>query len=221
MSRDGGRVKFIFVVGRRIEDLSSGFLSLFKTIRSRRISLLSPEDTEALVRLSEQNDSLKWSKDAVSKVKEVSGGHPFLTQQLCQVIWDNMYDEEPEESPTVNVKDVEQAVAEALKTAENSLAWLYDGLGHAERVVEAALAQAGPKAITQEELEQILQESGVRILIGELQDAPRVLADWDLIQPEEGGYRFRVEMLRRWIAQKKPLVDLLKRIYQIRQPHRD
>jgi len=203
------------VVGRRIEDLSSGFLSLFKGIKSRRISLFSPEDTEALVRLSEQNDSLKWSDEAVSKVKEVSGGHPFLTQQLCQVIWDNLYDNEPEQAPTVNAEDVEQAVPEALKTAENSLTWLYDGLGPAERVVASALAQAGPKAIAQEELEKILQESGVRILIGELQDAPRVLADWDLIQPEAEGYKFRVEMLRRWIAQKKPLSRVQEEIDRV------
>jgi len=45
----------------------------------------------------------------------------------------------------------------------------------------------------------------VRILIGELQDAPRVLAEWDVIQPEDGGYRMRVEMLRQWIAERKPL----------------
>jgi len=45
----------------------------------------------------------------------------------------------------------------------------------------------------------------VRILIGKLQDAPRVLAEWDVIQPEDGGYRMRVEMLRQWIAERKPL----------------
>jgi tetratricopeptide (TPR) repeat protein len=32
-----------------------------------------------------------------------------------------------------------------------------------------------------------------------------VLAEWDVIQPEDGGYRMRVEMLRQWIAERKPL----------------
>ena len=34
---------------------------------------------------------------------------------------------------------------------------------------------------------------------------PRTLQDWDLIEPANGGYRFRVELLRRWIAEYKPL----------------
>ena len=54
--------------------------------------------------------------------------------------------------------------------------WLWNGLAPAERVVAAALAEAGTEAITQGELEQRLQESGVRILIGELQNAPKVFA---------------------------------------------
>ena len=32
-----------------------------------------------------------------------------------------------------------------------------------------------------------------------------MLQDWDLIEPEDGGYRFRVELLRQWIVQRKPI----------------
>jgi len=69
--------------------------------------------------------------------------------------------------------------------------------GPAERVVIAALAQAGDRSVDENELEQILRNSGVRILIRELQNAPKILQDWDLIEPVDGGYRFRVELLRR------------------------
>jgi tetratricopeptide (TPR) repeat protein len=68
-----------------------------------------------------------------------------------------------------------------------------------------ALAEAGPGPITQDELERLLRESGVRVVIRELQDAPLLLQDWDLLEPADGGYRFRVELLRRWIAENKPL----------------
>ena len=66
--------------------------------------------------------------------------------------------------------------------------------------------------ITQEELERRLQESGVRILVGELRDVPRTLQDWDLIEPDGSGYRFRVELLRRWIAERKPLFRVQEEI---------
>ena len=212
MRVDTGRLKFVFVIGRRPEDLSNIALALFKGIKSRHVSLLSPEDTADLARLSEKNDSLKWPDDLLVQLHAVTGGHSYLTQQICWVTWENIYDEWPdargegsEGVPVVRAEDVKGAVPEALDSAKNSLEWLWDGLGPAERVVASALAQAGPDVISQEELEQCLQESGVRILIGELQNAPRMLEDWDLIQPENGGYRIRVEMLRRWIVDRKPL----------------
>ncbi len=205
MSGDKNRLKFIFVIGRRPEDLSNVYLSLFKGVKSCHVSLLSVDDTVDLVQLSEKNDSLKWPDEAAEKVYNLTGGHPYLTQQLCQVIWENLYDEDPEDAPVVRSEDVEQAVPEAVKSATNSLEWLWNGLGPAERVVASALAEAGPEIITQDKLEKCLMESGVRILIGELQNAPRVLEEWDLIKPEHDGYRIRVEMLRRWIVQRKPL----------------
>lgn len=208
MSLDTKHLKFVFVIGRRPEDLSSLTLSVFKGVKSRHVSLLSKEDTAALVRLSEQNDSLKWTDEGIILVHNLTGGHPYLTQQLCQVIWENIYDDEPEGIPVIQACDMKQAVHETLKSSTSSLEWLWDGLGSAERVVASALAEAGPGIISQEKLEKCLQESGVRILIEELQDAPRVLEEWDLIRPENEGYCIPVELLRRWIAQRKPLVSV-------------
>ena len=74
--------------------------------------------------------------------------------------------------PSVTPALVESAVPATLRSATNALEWLWGGLGPAERIVASALAGAGPGAITQEELERRLQESGVRILVGELRDAP-------------------------------------------------
>ena len=48
-------------------------------------------------------------------------------------------------------------------------------------------------------------ESWEDCLIRELREAPRLLQDWDLIEPVAEGYRFRVEILRQWVARNKPL----------------
>jgi tetratricopeptide (TPR) repeat protein len=71
--------------------------------------------------------------------------------------------------------------------------------------VSSALAQVGGRAVTETELEKLLHDSGVRIVIRKLQDAPKLLQDWDLLEPTDGGFRFRVELLRRWIEENKPL----------------
>lgn len=199
------RLQFVFVIGRRPEDLSSLTLSIFKGIKAERVSLLTMPDTVALMQLSVQNGSLHWAEDAIAQVCALTGGHPFLTQQLCQELWETAWQDESDEPPLITLAAVEAAIDPTLRSATNALEWLWDGLRPAQRIVAAALAEAGPDSISQEELESRLQQSGVRILVGELQDAPRTLQDWDLLEPETTGYRFRVELLRRWLVQNKPL----------------
>ncbi|MBN2393169.1 MAG: tetratricopeptide repeat protein [Anaerolineae bacterium] len=204
------RLQFIFVIGRNVGDLNAIALSLFKGTPYRRVSLLDKGDTTALARLSEANGTLRWPDEAAGTVWTLTHGHPFLTQQLCSHVWEAIYDAEPDDVPTITPDDVENAVTDALQASENALEWLWNGLGPAERVVASALAEAGPDPISREQLEQILQESGVRVLIRELQNAPELLQEWDIIEPDDGapgtgGYRFRVELLRRWIAEHKPL----------------
>jgi tetratricopeptide (TPR) repeat protein len=199
------RLKFIFVIGRRPEDLSTVYLSLFKGVKSLHVSLLNHKETESLIRLSEQNNSLMWANDSIEKVVHLTGGHPYLTQQLCQVIWDEKNEKRRVFDNTVKSHDIDPLIPKTLACATNSLEWLWDGIGPAERVVISALASSGPDAISQENLENKLQESGVRILIGELRDAPSVLEEWNLIHSSHDGIRMRVEILRRWIVEKKPL----------------
>ena len=205
LASDPRRLQFVFVIGRNIHDLANIALSLFKGTPYQRVSLLDKEDTIKLVRLSEANGTLRWTLPAMLYVYKLTNGHPFLTQQVCSHVWERAYDEEPDEPPVVTPADVEAAVHDALEASRNTLEWLWDGLPPAERVVASALAEAGPGPITQDELEHVLHESGVRVLIRELQNAPKLLQDWDLIEPTDSAYRFRVELLRRWIAEHKPL----------------
>lgn len=203
------RLKFLFVIGRRPEDLPNFTLPVFKGIKSLHVSLLSLEDTAELACLSSKNQTLNWPDEAVEHLHTITGGHPLLTQQLCQVVWENIYDSEPDDAPDdtpeATIEDIEQAIPEALKSATNALEWLWDGLKPAQRVVASALAEAGSGVITQDLLGECLQASGVRILIGELQNAAKTLEEWDLIRTQDSGYCFPSDMLRHWIVQRKPL----------------
>jgi ribosomal protein L7/L12 len=201
---DPQRLQFIFVLGRNVDDLDVVAQGLFKDLPSKRVSLLEQKDAEALVRLSERQGSLSWTAEAVTRIWELASGHPYLTQALCSQIWEDAHQESEQPAPA-QPADVENAVAGALERSQNMFAWLWDGLGPAEKVVAAALAGVGPTVVDEDRLGSILAESGVRILIGELQDAPKVLQKWDILAPVDGGHRFRVELLRRWIAENKPL----------------
>jgi tetratricopeptide (TPR) repeat protein len=197
-------MKCVFAIGRNIDDLSSIALSLFRGVPAKHVSLLSYEETVRLIHLSQTNQTLNWSNaDAVEKIWQLTNGHPFLTQALCSHIWDRLHNNNPNKPPTVTPKNVEEAIPETFSSRRNTLEWLWDGLPPAERVVASTLADAGARVITDTQLEDLLRQSGVQIIIRELQNAPRLLQEWDLIEPAEGGYRFRVELLRRWIAEYK------------------
>ncbi len=198
------RLQFVFVLGRNIDDLDIVARGLFKDLPAKRVSFLSPKDAEELVRLSERDGGLRWTKEAVAHIWELAAGHPYLTQALCSRVWEEAHDA-TDEPPPVRPDDVDAAVPATLEASHNMFEWLWGGLGPAEKVVASALAAAGPQPVDEDRLGDILTESGVRIVIGELRDAPRLLEQWDILVPADGGYRFRVELLRRWIVAHKPL----------------
>ena len=205
---DGGptRLKLVFVIGRNIADLESRALSLFKGMQSVEVALLPRAEMEELVRLSERTGSLRWEPEAIERVWALTHGHPLLTQQLCSVTWELLHRGDPEESPVVTEGDIDdKLVGAVLSGSRNTLEWLWDGLGPAPRVVASALAAAGPQPISPTELEQILQDSGVRVVVRELQKAPKLLQEWGIIEPTTSGFRFKVELLRRWVAENKPV----------------
>jgi hypothetical protein len=205
---DHQRLNFVFVLGRNIDDMSNIALNLFKGATYKRVSLLSREDTFELIRLteSESNQTLLWTDDAIKKIWQLTHGHPYLTQHLCSRVWDNIYDNNPEKvPPTATLKEVEEQIesAEILEASRNALEWLWAGLPTAEKFVASVLADEGAKPITEHQLKQLLHEKGVRLITSQLQKAPNNLIEWDLIELGKEGYRFRVELLRRWVVEYK------------------
>jgi len=199
------RVHFVFVIGRRPEDLSIDTISAFKGVRSTRVSLLEDASAEAVVRQSEHDSSLIWKNSAIEKVWDWAQGHPYFTQLLCNVVWENVYDNHITNAPTVEAVDIDNSIDKTLQQGANAFHWIWDGLPPAERVVIAAMAEAREDMITQEKLVEILNSSGVRLIVRELELAPETLTEWQLLRPSDGGYRFVVPLLRRWVTTNRPL----------------
>jgi tetratricopeptide (TPR) repeat protein len=202
---DVQKVKFVFVIGRRPEDLSVRTMSTFKGVQSTRVSFLSKPDAIDVIRQSEREGTLQWDESAVQHVIDLTHGHPYFTQLLCSVVWENAYESAPDTTPTISVQDVEKAVLPALKFGANAFNWLWDGLPPAERVVVAAMAEVKEDIITQDKLIETLNLSGVRLVARELEVAPETLIDWEVLIESDGAYRFAVPLLRRWVLTNRPL----------------
>ena len=202
---DVQRVKFVFVIGRRPEDLSVRTMSAFKGVQSTRVSFLSTKDAQSLVLQSEVDKSLKWKQSGVQCVLDLTHGHPYFTQLLCSVIWENAYESGPSDTPVISDNEVKASIVQALKFGANAFNWIWDGLPPAERVVVAAMAEVQEDIITQDKLIETLNQSGVRLVARELEFAPETLIDWEVLIESKGGYRFAVPLLRRWVLGNRPL----------------
>jgi tetratricopeptide (TPR) repeat protein len=198
------RVRFVFVIGRRPDDLSTGTMSTFKSVRSARVSLLDPEAAKAVIRQS-QRDGFEWTDDAVNEVWALTHGHAYLTQLLCSVVWETAADLSEDGSVAIDASLVRGAIDEALQQGAHAFHWIWDGLPPAERVVIAAMAEAPGPIINHEELVEILNRSGVRLIVRQLELAPETLVAWELLQREGDGYAFSVPLFRRWVSTNRPL----------------
>jgi hypothetical protein len=130
-----------------------------------------------------------------------------LTQLICQLLFDRAYAESPSDAPTIDRADVEAVVPKALESGENIFEWIWDGLPPAERVIFSAIAGATDEnaVIAEDELTNILQRHGIRILIRELELAPKTLREWEMLRRVDGGYGFLIELMRCWVAERKTL----------------
>ena len=153
------------------------------------MGLLPREEAETLMRLSEGDGSMVWESAAVDAAWALTSGHPFLLQQLCWELWERLHDEDEGAKAWATAKDVGSVVARTLDTAANVFEWIWNGVaagraggGLGARRGGGACDLAGRNRATS------LHESGVRVVIRELRDAPQLLQDWDLIEPANGGY---------------------------------
>jgi hypothetical protein len=205
-------VQFVFVLGRRPDDLSIDTLATLKNVGQRQVSLMNREDSLTIIRQSENAGGLGWKTDGLELVWQWAQGHPYLTQLLCSEIWELAYDNEPETTLYIDANAVGEAIPKALELGEHAFLWIWDGLPPAERIVMAAMAEVDHPVLNQEELANILTHSGVRLILRELELAPETLVRWDLLRPANGGFRFAVPLLKKWVAENKPLKRVKKEL---------
>jgi WD40 repeat protein/tetratricopeptide (TPR) repeat protein len=203
---------FVFVVGRKAEDLSVEFKATFKAARYRRVSVLAPEDARELVLTAQRDGSLSFADAAVDRILDLTAGHPFFIQLVCQVIWDA---KGASNDRAVTPDDID--ITRVLEAGENVFEWIWDGLPPAERVIFSAIAHStdGSGSLSRDQLADILQGHGIRILSRELEIAPDTLVDWEMLRNHDGKFQFFIELMRLWVAVQKPLEKVKAELYRI------
>jgi hypothetical protein len=174
----------------------------------REVRGLDWESAGELVRQAELDGTLQFSALAVSHVLSFSNGHPYLTQLLCQQIWERAYADDPTELPLIDTQAVEDAVPGTLAAGGRVFAWLWDGLAPAEKVYIAALAGivGAGEAVSGDGVCRAVVDHAAWLCTPEVEVAPISLTKRWLLERAEGReHGFAVELFRLWVRQNKPL----------------
>jgi tetratricopeptide (TPR) repeat protein len=202
------RPVFVLAAARRAQDLGLDLTAIFDTPLVREVGCLDWESAVGLVRRAEVNGTLRFSDLAVSHILSFTSGHPYLTQLLCQRVWERAYRERSDDLPLIDTLAVEDAVPGALAAGGQTLAWLWDGLSPSEKVYTAALAElAGEReAASEDSVLQAIGDYATWLCMSEVESAPVSLVKRRVL--EEVGRRehgFAIELFRLWVRQNKPL----------------
>jgi tetratricopeptide (TPR) repeat protein len=212
------RLAFVFAVGRQAEDLSIDFTATFKSSLVREIWVLDRRSAEALVRQGEANGTLVFTQLAVDRILDLTSCHPYLTQLLCQRVWQFVYEASPEAVPMIDVPEVESVIDDTLETGDQALVWLWDGLRPAEKIYASALAEIADEGeiIPEDRVIQMLDDHAARLRSLAVELAPRDLVKRRiLVAAGERGYSFAVELVRRWVQANRPLRKVKEELDQL------
>jgi len=127
---------------------------------------------------------------------DLTRGHPFLVQLLCAEIAALKNEQSPAVRRLARLADVAAAVSEALSHGSFFFADIQQNqIDAAGLVLLRFLAAQGEGAV-------VSRQAPLRHFSHELDCTLDLLTQRELIEPADGGYRFQVELIRRWFAQR-------------------
>lgn len=170
-------------------------------INARLIHLtyLNETETRRLIERPIEDFSLQYRPQASHRVIDLTRGHPFLVQLLCNEIVSLKNKQDPSQRRLASVDDVEAAVGHALDHGSLYFADIYRN-----RIDETALQILSLLAAQGEGVP--LSHSALATQLApchDLDEALDLLLRRELVEIANGGYRFQVELIRRWFARSR------------------
>jgi uncharacterized protein len=167
----------------------------WRSAKQMELGVISPEDFRPFIEARFEATDRALEKPAVERVLEVTGGHPYATQELCYFLWQRV-----EPGKTAGGEVVEEALADVLRSEHAHFTLVWGRASSAQRTLLQALARepghplssgyrrrfalAGPstvqKALQALEREELIVRDGGFAKISE-----PFLAEW--IEREVGG----------------------------------
>ncbi|MEG4349502.1 AAA family ATPase [Microcoleus sp. LAD1_D3] len=186
------RFKVLLAGSHTIEEFQR-WASYLINVQVVHISYLKQPEARQLIERPVHDFTLRYEPDAVERVLQLTRCHPFLIQLLCAEIIALKNEQDPSIRRLATLADVEAAIPEALSVGSFFFADIQSNQADAAGLaILQFLAAQGEGAIVSRLT--ILQH------FPDKSDALNLLLQRELIEEVSEGYRFQVELIRRWFA---------------------
>ncbi|MDJ0772756.1 MAG: ATP-binding protein [Mastigocoleus sp. MO_167.B18] len=187
------RFKVMLAGSHTIEEYQR-WASYLINVQVVHISYLEEESARRLIERPVKDFMLRYEPDTVERVLELTRCHPFLVQLLCSEIVAYKNEQDLSVRRLATLDDVEAAATEALNSGSFFFADIQKNQVNAVGLdILRFMAARGEGAIVNKNT--ILQE-----ISGASESDFQKLLQRELIEKVGYGYRFQVELIRRWFA---------------------
>jgi hypothetical protein len=164
-----------------------------------KIGYLEKDEVRQLVERPVKNYVLAYEPNASGRVLQLTRGHPALVQLLCYEIVTLKNTQDATKRRLACLADVEAAVPKALDSGNLFFAEIEQNqVDEAGLALLRLIAAHGEGAVVS--LDDLDRQPRSEYL-DDLSQSLALLLRRDLIEATEGGYRFQVELIRRWFEQ--------------------
>jgi DNA polymerase III delta prime subunit len=164
-------------------------------VQTVHISYLSENDARQLIEEPVKYYPLRYTPEASQRVLTATHAHPALVQLLCGEIVQLKNKQGMNQRLKVQIEEVETGIANALKFGSFFFADIEQNqVDDTGRAVLRFIAAQGEGAI-------VTQENLSAQITGDLKNTIALLLQRELIEEvDDKGYRYQVEMIRRWFV---------------------
>ena len=204
---------FVFTGSANLEDRNP---AIWKTLLGksvyRKISYLSHRDAVRLI-TEPLKDSVIYPQAVVESIYRLTGGQPFYTQVICQNLTDLLIDEGRADPSS---EDLERIVREIVANPLPQMIYTWNSFPPWSRIMLSSLASSLEDASRWADSRRVIQYVwDSKIALPFSRERANVLLEDAyhrefLEKNDAGGFRFRMDVLRRWIQREHSIWKVVK-----------
>ncbi len=198
-------LSFILVGSYKLEELDAQYWKEFTGALYHTISFLDADSARALIETPARLFSVRYSAEAVERLLELSGNHPYFLQSLCRFAYAN-----GAATGEITRRHVEDAVIPCLEAIRNGFESIWRDVRHDEKVILATVAHMETLYLTMSDIVGQLEYWRIDWTLEKIKHLVRQVERKEFLERTElQQYRYHVPFLEQCIRTYQPVDHVL------------